>query len=102
MILGYLTCGILSIPAVILCAFAMYREPRGLAIAGFVLSLPAVFGLIFFGFLFVMGLMVHEMQPPLKNLPTARELMKAKAEQRQATMSDAEVDAVISEYQEKR
>lgn len=51
MILGWLTCGLLCVPALILSGIAMMKEPRGLAIAGFILSIP---GAAFF-FLFGLG-----------------------------------------------
>lgn len=88
MLLGYLTCGSLAIPAVFLCGFAMFKEPRGLAIAGFVLSLPAAFGFLIFGFLFAFGILATDLRPPMKELPTAKELRQMKAEK-------------ISEYREK-
>ena len=61
MLLGYLTCGVLAVPAVFMCGFAMFREPRGLAIAGFVLSLPAVCGLILMVILFFTGILAQNL-----------------------------------------
>ena len=55
MILGYLTCGVLCVPALFVSGFGMYREPKGLAIAGFLLSIPPVLGLIVVVVLFAVG-----------------------------------------------
>ena len=55
MILGWLTCGILCVPAMIVCGVAMFYDPPGLAIAGFILSIPGVVGLILWVAMLISG-----------------------------------------------
>jgi hypothetical protein len=56
MLLGWLTCGILCVPAMLICGIAMMEKPKGLAIAGFVFSVPPVIALCIFAFVFFMGI----------------------------------------------
>ncbi len=51
-ILGVLTCGVLALISLPLSFFALFKRPRGLAIAGFIISLfafipPAILGVVF-------------------------------------------------------
>jgi len=64
-LLGWLTLGILAVPAVILCTadICASRGPHGLAIAGLILGLPAVGVLIFFTLPLVHHLATVEIPP---------------------------------------
>ena len=49
-ILGYLTCGVLCVPAMFMCMVALSypNRPKGLAIAGFMISIPGVLMVVLF------------------------------------------------------
>jgi hypothetical protein len=56
-LLGLVTCGMLSPVGLVLSVIALFKTPRGFAIAGTVISLIGSAVLTFWGFLFVMGIL---------------------------------------------
>ncbi len=53
-ILGFWTCGVLSVIGIILCIIGLQSEPRGLAVAGFIISLLGI-AILMSSFLFAGG-----------------------------------------------
>ncbi len=56
-VVGSLTCGVLSPLALVFSAIALFKRPRGLAIAGTVLGLIGSLWLAFFGVALVLGML---------------------------------------------
>lgn len=102
MILGYLTCGVLAIPAAFLCGFAMFKEPRGLAIAGFILSLPACLGLLAVVGMFFLGVIGQNLAE--QRVQSRRQTVQSPviAPIEEVPMSDDEVAKIVAEYQEQK
>ena len=63
--LGWLTCGVLCIPGVVLSIIGLGKQPNGTAIAGIIVGAPGVIGMIlaiviFFGGMLGMEAAYHE------------------------------------------
>lgn len=78
-----LTCGLLCPIGLLLSFFALFKAPRGMAIAGFVIGLIGSAWVAFFGFAFVMGLVgIGEAQNVVTTMRTMQEARDAIEQQR--------------------